>query len=123
MFITKYGIKKTPSAIVQELSIIKMNPKETINDWSLLNKLPAPSRLAVEILCGFHLSALPTTAAVLIMNKDLHTLEENFEAAEKFDQGMISLEKNINVEDNKPSSIQDKSNAPHKKTTPTPKGK
>jgi len=128
MFITKYGIKKTPSAIVRELSTIKMNHKETINDFNqrfaaLLNKLPAASRPAAEILCGFYLSALPTTPSVFMMNKDLHTLEENFEATEKFEQDMISLGKSINVEDNKPNGTQDKRNAPHKQTTLAAKGK
>jgi len=90
MFITKYGIKKTPPTIVQELYTIKMNPKETISDFNQrfipqLNKLPAPSRPTAEILCGFYLLTLPTTVVVFVMNKDLQTLEENFEAAEMFE--------------------------------------
>lgn len=65
-----------------------MNAKETITDFNqifttFLNKLPTPSSLVVEILCGFYLSALPTTIVVFMMSKDL-PLEGKFDVAEKF---------------------------------------
>jgi len=90
--------------IVQELSLIKMNEKVTINYFgqilfSLLNRLSITSRSANELLCGFYLSALPIVTSVFIMNKDIHTLDENFEAMKKFKQGMIYLGKNIYRDD------------------------
>lgn len=85
LFLTKYDMIKTPSTIVQELSSIKMNLKENMSDFdhrflALLKKLRAASRSTDEILCGFYLSCLPTTAVVFIMNKYLQTLNENLEA-------------------------------------------
>jgi len=86
--------------IIKELSSIKMNQKQTISNFdyrflALLNKLPVTSWSENEIICGFYLSTLPTIVVVFVMNKYLHTLDKNFEAAENFERGMISLGKNI----------------------------
>jgi len=73
LFVAKYGQKKTLSTLVQDLSIMKVNPKETINDFNqrfmaVLNKLPQTSKPAQYILCGFYLTGLPTTIVAFIMN-------------------------------------------------------
>ena len=96
-----------------------MNKKEIISYFdqrflALLKKFPTALRLANEILCGFYLSSLPTTAAVFVMNKYLQTLNENFEETDKFEQSMVSLGKSINGDDSKPSGGQEKKNVPQK---------
>lgn len=93
--------------LTQEFSSIRMNQKETISDsdhrfLTLLNKLLVALQHAHEILCGFYLLALPIFVAVFVMNKHLHTLDENFGVVEKFEQGMVSLGKNISGDNSKP---------------------
>jgi len=56
-------------------------------------------------------------------NKDLHTLDENFEATEIFEQGMISLGKNIYGDDSKIGSGQENKNVLHKPIIPAPNRK
>jgi len=68
--------------------------------------------------------SLPTIVAVFVMNKYLHTLDENFEAAEKFEQGMIYLGNNIYKDEAKSGGgHQEKKNVPHKQIIPAPKRK
>lgn len=115
LVLTKYDINKMPTMIVQELSSIKMNQKETISDFdqrflALLNKLPVTSRSTNEILFGFYHSTLPIGVRVFVIKKYLHTLDENFDAAKKIKQGMISLGKSINGDNSKPSRGQEKKN-------------
>jgi len=57
------------------------------------------------------------------MKKYFHTLDENFDAAEKFEQGMISLGKSINANDPKPSGGLENKNVPQKKIMLAPKNK
>lgn len=70
----------------------------------LLNKLSIALQPTYEIICGFYLSVFPIVTAIFMINKYLHTLDEKFEAAEKIEQGMISLGKNICGDDTKTSS-------------------
>jgi len=48
LFITKYGQKKTQTTLVQEISTIKINPKEAIKNFNqrfmeVLNMIPQTS--------------------------------------------------------------------------------
>ena len=88
----------------------------------LLNKLTVALWSADEILCDFYLSALPIFVVFFFMNKYLHTLDENFKAAEKFEQWMISLGKNICRDDtNTSGDQQEKKQTEQKQITHAPK--
>lgn len=63
-FLEKFGSDKTPTALVLELSRLKMETKEKVKDFNiwfnnLFNRILATIRPTEEVLMEFYVSTLP----------------------------------------------------------------
>jgi hypothetical protein len=106
IFLRKFGENKTPTTLVLELSGIKMDAKELVNDYnrcflSLLRQILRASNPTEDVSIEFYTSSLHISMAIFVNNVEKSTLEEAFQEALKVEKNMMSLKGNPGEESSK----------------------
>jgi hypothetical protein len=105
-FMTEFGEDKSPTALVLEISIIKMDLKEKAKDFNerfltLLNKMPTTLRPTYEVLSEFYIDVLLATPSMFIKSVGKETLKGTFNEAINVEKVMLSMRGNPSSEENK----------------------
>ena len=106
-FLDKFGEEKTPTVLVLELSLIRINGKEKVKDFnqhflSLINKIPTKSRSIEGVVTKFYTSALPQTMTMFVKQAQNTMLQGYFTEAIRVEKDLASLK--VNQGNDKPST-------------------
>jgi len=99
--LTIFGDEIAPTALVLELSGMKMDAKERIKDFNkkftnIFNKKPGNSRLSIDVQVECYTSALPTSIAMFVKRDINNTFVEGFQEAIDVEKEIIILKGNPN---------------------------
>lgn len=100
-FLSKFGDDRSTATLINDLSKLKVEPKEPIKGLNscfnkLLNKIPAASKPSDEVQNEWYIYALPSNTTIFVDRVAKPTLAENMKEA-------IAVEKHILVVDKKKS--------------------
>jgi hypothetical protein len=112
-FLEKFGDDKSPEVLVMELSSLKMNPKEKVNEFNqifltLKNKIPADLMPVESVIVAYYAKSLHNNIAIWVKRSKKNTLLESFEEANQIEKYILNLKYNLSSEAETTSSSKKK---------------
>ena len=85
-FLTKFGDDRSIATLLNDLSNLKVEPKEPIKEFNarfnkLLNKINIDSRPSEQVRSEWYITALPSNIAIFVDRAAKSTLAENMKEA------------------------------------------
>jgi cell division septum initiation protein DivIVA len=112
-FLENFGDDKSPEVLVMEISSLKMNPKEKINDFNqifltLKNRIPTDSIPAENLIIAYYTKALHQSISIWVKRSKKSTLLEAFKEASQIEKDILSLKDTTSNETDTSSSSEKK---------------
>ena len=109
-FLTKIGDDRSTATLINDLSNLKIEPREPIKDFNsrfnkLLNKIPETSRPSNEVQIEWHISTLPSNSAIFVDRATKPTLVENMKEAIVVENCILAVEKKNIVDERKSKKV------------------
>ena len=110
IFLAKFGDDRSIATLLNDLSNLKIEPKEPIKDFNarfnkLLNKIHIDSQPSEQVRIEWYITALPSNIEIFVEKAAKPTLAENMKEAIAVEKRIISLEKKNAIEERKSKKV------------------